>query len=91
MIRKKITLTRSFPAEQTTQNEPNPDHVDVESAHELHYWTEKFGCTKEQLKEAVKQVGQKAQAVRAQLGRKTPIALPGSVANHSARWAGGPP
>ena len=62
-------------------NHPSPrkardsNCVNVDDEHELRYWTKKFGCTNEQLKEAVKKVGTNPEAVRAELGLKVPPPL----------------
>lgn len=37
--------------------------------HEIDYWTKKFGCTKEELKDAVKAVGDSAAAVEKHLSK----------------------
>lgn len=42
--------------------------VNVNESWELNYWSEKFGVTKERLKEAVKAVGTSADAVKKYLG-----------------------
>ena len=41
--------------------------INVHEAWEVRYWTEKFGCTKEQLEEAVKAAGPKVSDVEKQL------------------------
>ena len=43
--------------------------IDLGSAYETHYWMMRFGCTKAQLIEAVRQVGTSSEAVRKQLGQ----------------------
>ena len=52
----------------------DPTYVDIEDEHETKFWIEKFGCTVEQLRAAVKKVGPHFQAVRAELGRRVPMA-----------------
>jgi hypothetical protein len=41
--------------------------INVHEAWEVRYWTEKFGCTKEQLEEAVKEAGPVVSAVEQHL------------------------
>jgi hypothetical protein len=48
--------------------------INIEDDQNLCSWTEKFGCSKEQLKEAVKRVGSSPGPVRAELGRRVPLA-----------------
>jgi hypothetical protein len=38
--------------------------VSVEQEHEVRYWTEALGCTREELEQAVRTVGNNADAVR---------------------------
>ena len=51
----------------------NPNRVNIREDEAVRFWTGKFGCTKQQLEKAVKKVGPKAGAVRAELGRKAPL------------------
>jgi hypothetical protein len=44
--------------------------VNVRQDHEVRYWTQKWGVTKEQLVAAVKKVGVSVAAVAKQLGKK---------------------
>ena len=44
--------------------------IDVSEAYELRDWSKKFGVTTEQLQEAVKAVGDRADDVQAYLNRK---------------------
>lgn len=39
--------------------------VNVNEAHEVAYWTQRFGCSKDQLENAVRQVGVDASRVEA--------------------------
>jgi Protein of unknown function (DUF3606) len=43
--------------------------VNVNKEHEVRYWTEKWGVTKEQLAEAVRKAGVSADAVARELGK----------------------
>lgn len=45
--------------------------VNVNEPHEVKYWTGKFGCTKEELATAVKQVGVMADKVESYLKGRT--------------------
>lgn len=55
-------------ADDTTQHGPaDASRINVHQDHELRYWTEKFGCTREQLQAAVKAAGTSADAVERHL------------------------
>ena len=43
--------------------------ISTSEEHELHYWSQKLGVSKEQLKDAVHKVGNSVDAVRAHLGK----------------------
>ena len=43
--------------------------INVHEEHEVRYWTEALGVSREQLEQAVKQVGVSAEAVRAHFKR----------------------
>jgi hypothetical protein len=43
--------------------------INVNEEHEVRYWTQKLGCTKEQLEDAVKQVGPMVDDVERHLGK----------------------
>jgi len=43
--------------------------ISLSEEHEVRYWTEKFGISKEELAEAVDQVGSSADAVAVYLGK----------------------
>ena len=43
--------------------------ISLQQAHEVAYWTRKFGCTEEQLAAAVKAVGNSAAAVEKYLAQ----------------------
>lgn len=47
-------------------------HIDVHQDWELRYWSEKLGCTHEQLKQAVKAAGSSVTAVQQYLASNTP-------------------
>jgi hypothetical protein len=44
--------------------------INVNEDYEVRYWTNKFGCSKEELERAVKAVGVSARAVEEYLGGK---------------------
>ena len=46
------------------------EDISMEQEHEVRYWTERIGVTKEQLAEAVKEVGNSANKVREYFVRK---------------------
>ncbi|MBH3360522.1 MULTISPECIES: DUF3606 domain-containing protein [Pseudomonas] len=43
--------------------------INIEESWEVRYWSQKFGVTEQQLKDAVRAVGQSAEAVQKQLGK----------------------
>ncbi len=43
--------------------------INMHEEHEVHYWTEALGVTREELQRAIDQVGVSASAVREHLGR----------------------
>jgi hypothetical protein len=51
----------------------DPDSVNIYQPRTIQLWSRKFGCTKEQLQQAVQRVGTSPGAVRAELGRKVPL------------------
>ena len=52
--------------------EPDRSRVSLRQAHEVRYWTEKFGCTEDELRRAVAQAGSYASAVEQMLKSKAP-------------------
>ncbi|HEX4488780.1 MAG TPA: DUF3606 domain-containing protein [Terriglobales bacterium] len=58
-------------ADDKTKKAPqDANKVNVHEAYEIEYWTKKFGCTSQQLKDAVKKVGTSAAAVEKELKKK---------------------
>jgi hypothetical protein len=60
--------------ESTMQDDPSKTALDrklvsLEQEHELRYWTEVLGCTEQELRRAVAQVGNSVRDVRDYLGR----------------------
>jgi len=49
------------------------NRVNLHEDGSVRFWTHKFGCTKQQLEQAVKKVGPELGPVRAELGRKAPL------------------
>jgi hypothetical protein len=49
--------------------EADERRIDVERANELRYWSEHFGVTEEEIRQAVKAVGPKLDDVRQRLAR----------------------
>jgi len=49
---------------------PSRNRVDLARCHEIQYWSEKLGCTPAQLREAVAQVGDSADAVKGALKKR---------------------
>lgn len=48
---------------------PDRDLINVNEDYELQYWSEKFGISRDELREAVKAVGTPAKAVEAYLNK----------------------
>ena len=48
---------------------PDRDRINVNEDYELRDWSKKFGVSPEELKQAVQQVGDRADAVRQHLGK----------------------
>lgn len=55
----------------TKRGGQDPKRINVHEAHELRDWSKKFNVTPEQLKDAVKAVGDSADAVAKHLGYET--------------------
>jgi hypothetical protein len=53
----------------TKRHSPDRDRINVNEDYELRDWTKKFGVSPEELKRAVRQVGDRADAVRQHLGK----------------------
>ena len=54
--------------DKKNRGEPDRSRISLSEEHEVRYWTERFGVTKEQLAVAVGKVGNSADAVRQALG-----------------------
>ncbi|MCU1325291.1 MAG: hypothetical protein JWN34_661 [Bryobacterales bacterium] len=56
--------------DDTTKTRPHDaQRININERYELQYWTEKFGCTIDELKAAVAKVGVMAADVERELGR----------------------
>lgn len=56
----------------STQDRGGQDRsrINIHQEHELRYWTQKFGVTRQELEAAVQKVGVSARAVAEELGKK---------------------
>ncbi|MEO8388635.1 MAG: DUF3606 domain-containing protein [Polaromonas sp.] len=57
-------------ADDTSKTALDRKFISLEEDYELRDWTKTLGCTEQQLREAVKAVGNSASAVRQYLGKK---------------------
>ena len=48
---------------------PDDQRINIEQDHEVSYWSEKLGVSREQLREAVAKAGSRVKDVQRQLGR----------------------
>jgi hypothetical protein len=53
----------------TKKGAADRSRISTSEEHELHYWSQKLGVSKEELKEAVHKAGNSVEAVRAHLGK----------------------
>lgn len=53
----------------TNRASPDRDRINLNEDYEVRNWAKKFGVTEEQLRQAVRVVGDRADAVRRHLGR----------------------
>ena len=51
------------------RGEPDRSRISIEQDHELRYWTQTLGVTKDRLQEAIRRVGNSPDKVRDYLGR----------------------
>ena len=59
-----------MPDDKSKTGPEDAQRVNIHEAYEVEYWCRKFGCTAEQLKTAVKNVGVMAADVEAELKRR---------------------
>ena len=57
-----------MPDDPKQAGSPDDARINVEQDHELRYWTEEFGVTREELRAAVRGAGPLVKNVRARLG-----------------------
>jgi Protein of unknown function (DUF3606) len=66
-----FTERSSTMADDKSKTRPqDSSKVNVNEDYEVQYWTKKFGCTPQQLKDAVKKVGTGAAAVEKEVKKK---------------------
>lgn len=66
-------IVRCMTKNLSPRREQQPTRVNIHEDRAVRLWTDKFGCTKQQLEQAVKKVGAASGAVRAELGRRVPL------------------
>jgi hypothetical protein len=59
-----IDRRSKMPDDLTQRGGRDRQRIDIDQEHELRSWSEKFGVTKERLKEAVQAVGDRAEKVQ---------------------------
>jgi hypothetical protein len=59
-----------MPDNKSDRRPQDSSRIALEQEHELRYWTQRLGCTEEELREAVSNVGNGANAVREYLESK---------------------
>jgi hypothetical protein len=57
--------------DKTNRGPQDRSRINLSEDYEVRYWTDKFGVSKAQLEEAVREVGSSADAVEAELRRRT--------------------
>lgn len=57
--------------DKTNRGPQDRSRINLSEHYEVRYWTDKFGITKADLQEAVRDVGSSADAVEQELRRKT--------------------
>jgi hypothetical protein len=58
-----------MPDDKSEKGEPDRSRVNIHEPYEVEYWKQKFGVSKQQLKDAVQKVGPSVESVRKELGR----------------------
>ena len=71
MVVKVLNTKLNTTAMDDKKNTGSPDRslINVHEDYELQYWSEKFGISRDELKEAVKAAGTSAKAVEAYLNK----------------------
>ena len=57
--------------DKTNRGPQDRSRINLSEDYEVRYWTDKFGMSKSQLEDAVREVGSSAEAVEAELRRST--------------------
>ena len=57
--------------DKTNRGPQDRSRINLSEDYEVRYWTDKFGVSKSQLEDAVREVGSSAEAVEAELRRST--------------------
>lgn len=57
--------------DKTNRGSQDRSRISLSEDYEVRYWTDKFGISKAELEEAVREVGSSAEAVEKELRRKT--------------------
>jgi hypothetical protein len=58
-----------MPDDTTNRSYQDQLRINIEEPHEVRYWTQRLGCTEEELRKAVASAGTVAKDVRTVLGR----------------------
>jgi Protein of unknown function (DUF3606) len=58
-----------MPDDTTDRSRQDQLRINVNEPHEVRYWTQRMGCSEQELRAAVARAGVMAEAVRAALGR----------------------
>jgi hypothetical protein len=58
-----------MPDDKTNRGEPDRSRISLTQEHEVRYWTDRFGVTRDHLVDAIAKVGNSPDAVRRYLGR----------------------
>lgn len=58
-----------MPDDLSKRGAQDRSRININEEHELRYWTEALGVTRDRLKQLVKQVGTRAENVRAQISK----------------------
>jgi hypothetical protein len=58
-----------MPDDPSKRGAQDRSRININEEHELRYWTETLGVTRDRLKQLVKQVGTRAEKVRAQISK----------------------
>jgi hypothetical protein len=59
-----------MPDDPTKKGGPDRDRVNIHEEHEMRYWTERLGVSRDKLQDAVKKVGPMVDDIEAELGVK---------------------